>query len=128
MQPTLAGPSSQMSSVDTEQKVSCVKNTSPFRESECDTEMEGDKSEKENLTHILFSLLICLRVGIGIGYPMFSHGGLSRALEMKTPPPLGLAPTDGRRMETHPGLGGARSNLTNAVRDSAKVVIHTSDI
>ncbi|KAI4894186.1 hypothetical protein NFI96_017883 [Prochilodus magdalenae] len=59
----------------------------------------------------------------GIGYSMFSHSNLSRALEMKTPPPLSLA-NDGRRVETHPGLTGARSNLTNAVRNSTKVLIH----
>ncbi|XP_017556732.1 myocyte-specific enhancer factor 2B isoform X1 [Pygocentrus nattereri] len=61
----------------------------------------------------------------GIGYPMFSHGNLSRALEMKTPPPLGLA-SDGRRVETHPGLTGARTNLSNAVRNSRKRALYQS--
>ncbi|XP_066504133.1 myocyte-specific enhancer factor 2B isoform X2 [Hoplias malabaricus] len=50
----------------------------------------------------------------GIGYSMFAHSNLSRALDMKTPPPLGLS-GDGRRMDAHPGLNAARSgNLTNA--------------
>ncbi|XP_026863945.2 myocyte-specific enhancer factor 2B [Electrophorus electricus] len=49
----------------------------------------------------------------GIGYSMFSHGNLSRTLEMKTPPPLSLA-SEGRRVEPHPGQGGTRGNLTNA--------------
>ncbi|KAG7327554.1 hypothetical protein KOW79_009160 [Hemibagrus wyckioides] len=49
----------------------------------------------------------------GFGYSMFSHGNLSRALDMKTPPPLSLT-NDGRRGEVHPGVGVARSSLTNA--------------
>ncbi|XP_030640063.1 myocyte-specific enhancer factor 2B [Chanos chanos] len=51
----------------------------------------------------------------GIGYSMFSHGNLSRTLDMKTPPPLNLG-SDGRRMDTYPGLTSTRNNLTNAVR------------
>ncbi|KAG5276166.1 hypothetical protein AALO_G00128600 [Alosa alosa] len=47
----------------------------------------------------------------GIGYSMFSHGNMSRALEMKSSPPLNLG-GDSRRMEAPPG---ARSNLTNRV-------------
>lgn len=70
---------------------------------------------KKEFTHILFSLLICLHVGEGFGYSMFSHGNLSRALDMKTPPPLSLT-NDGRRGEIHSGMGGARNNLANAVR------------
>ncbi|KAF7702958.1 myocyte-specific enhancer factor 2B [Silurus meridionalis] len=49
----------------------------------------------------------------GYGYSMFSHGNLSRALDMKTPPPLSLT-NDGRRGEVHPGVGVARANLANA--------------
>ncbi|XP_058616924.1 myocyte-specific enhancer factor 2B isoform X2 [Onychostoma macrolepis] len=49
----------------------------------------------------------------GLGYSMFSHGNLSRSLEMKTPPPLNMA-SDGRRIEAHSGLCGTRSNLANA--------------
>ncbi|XP_043079081.1 myocyte-specific enhancer factor 2B isoform X2 [Puntigrus tetrazona] len=49
----------------------------------------------------------------GLGYSMFSHGGLSRGLEMKTPPPLNMA-GDGRRAEAHGGLCGTRSSLANA--------------
>ena len=48
---------------------------------------------------------------------MFSHGNLSRALEMKTPPPLNLG-NDNRRAESHPGMGGIRANLNSAVRIS----------
>ncbi|RXN20401.1 myocyte-specific enhancer factor 2B-like protein [Labeo rohita] len=59
----------------------------------------------------------------GLGYSMFSHGNLSRALEMKTPPPLNMA-SDGRRIDAHSGLCGTRSNLANAVRESTKVLIH----
>lgn len=78
---------------------------------------------KKIFTHILFSLPICLCVGEGFGYSVFSHGNLSRALDMKTPPPLSLT-NDGRRGEVHPGVGVARGNLTNAVRDCAKEVTH----
>ncbi|XP_016394239.1 myocyte-specific enhancer factor 2B-like [Sinocyclocheilus rhinocerous] len=49
----------------------------------------------------------------GLGYSMFSHGNLSRALEMKTPPPLNMA-SDARRIDAHSGLCGTRSNLANA--------------
>uniref|UniRef100_A0A8B9JYW5 Myocyte enhancer factor 2b n=1 Tax=Astyanax mexicanus TaxID=7994 RepID=A0A8B9JYW5_ASTMX len=62
----------------------------------------------------------------GIGYSMFSHGNLSKALEMKSPPPLSLA-GDGRRLDAQHGMGGARSaNLTNAVRDSTKRALYQS--
>ncbi|KAK7126817.1 hypothetical protein R3I94_018110 [Phoxinus phoxinus] len=49
----------------------------------------------------------------GLGYSMFSHGNLSKALEMKTPPPLNMT-SDGRRIDAHGGLCGTRSNLANA--------------
>ncbi|XP_067270903.1 myocyte-specific enhancer factor 2B isoform X2 [Pseudorasbora parva] len=49
----------------------------------------------------------------GLGYSMFSHGNLSKALEMKTPPPLNMT-SDGRRIDAHSGLCGTRSNLANA--------------
>lgn len=77
----------------------------------------GRTGVKKKFTHILFSLLICLRVGEGFGYSMLSHGNLSRALDMKTPPSLSLT-NEGRRGEVHPGVGGVRGNLSNAVRDS----------
>ncbi|KAL2089599.1 hypothetical protein ACEWY4_014287 [Coilia grayii] len=47
----------------------------------------------------------------GIGYSMFSHSNVSRALEVKSSPPLNLG-SEGRRMDTPPG---SRSNLTNRV-------------
>ncbi|KAL1023051.1 hypothetical protein UPYG_G00035840 [Umbra pygmaea] len=49
----------------------------------------------------------------GIGYSMFSHGNLSRSLDMKTPPPLNLG-SENRRAEVHPGMGGTRANLNSA--------------
>ncbi|XP_053869806.1 myocyte-specific enhancer factor 2B isoform X1 [Malaclemys terrapin pileata] len=51
----------------------------------------------------------------GLGYPLFSHGNLNRALATKTPPPLYLG-TDGRRVDVHSSLSSARSNLTSAQR------------
>ncbi|KAK6320389.1 hypothetical protein J4Q44_G00094960 [Coregonus suidteri] len=49
----------------------------------------------------------------GIGYSMFSHSNRSRALEMKTPPPLNLG-NDNRRAESNPSMGGIRANLNSA--------------
>ncbi|XP_046883565.1 myocyte-specific enhancer factor 2B [Hypomesus transpacificus] len=49
----------------------------------------------------------------GIGYSMFSHGNLSRALEMKSLPPLNLG-SENRRGETHPGMMTSRTNLSTA--------------
>ncbi|XP_075758945.1 myocyte-specific enhancer factor 2B [Pelodiscus sinensis] len=49
----------------------------------------------------------------GLGYPLFTHGNLNRALATKTPPPLYLG-ADGRRVDTHSSLSGARSGLTSA--------------
>lgn len=89
--------------------------TSPFGKRECEMLRWWVDGVRKKFTHILFSLLICLRVGEGFGYSMFSHGNLSRALDMKTPPPLSLS-NDGRRGEVHSGVGGARGNLTNTVR------------
>lgn len=66
---------------------------------------------KQEVGHILFfTSHVCFSEGIG--YSMFSHGNVSRALEMKSSPPLNLG-AEGRRMDTPPGT---RSNLTN-VRD-----------
>ncbi|XP_051551420.1 myocyte-specific enhancer factor 2B-like isoform X1 [Myxocyprinus asiaticus] len=61
----------------------------------------------------------------GLGYSMFSHGNLSRALEMKTPPPLSMT-SDGRRLDAHTALCGTRSNLANAVRESTKRALYHS--
>ncbi|TSK53687.1 Myocyte-specific enhancer factor 2B [Bagarius yarrelli] len=49
----------------------------------------------------------------GFGYSVFSHGNLSRALDVKTPPPLSLT-NEGRRGDVHTGVGATRGNLTNA--------------
>ncbi|XP_056132974.1 myocyte-specific enhancer factor 2B [Lampris incognitus] len=50
----------------------------------------------------------------GIGYSVFSHGNLSRSLEMKTPPPLNLGCDNMRGDAVNPGLGGTRANLSSA--------------
>ncbi|CAG04863.1 unnamed protein product [Tetraodon nigroviridis] len=49
----------------------------------------------------------------GIGYTMFSHGGLSRSLDMKTPPPLNLG---SENLRGDPGNQAARVNHGSAVR------------
>ncbi|XP_059575612.1 myocyte-specific enhancer factor 2B isoform X1 [Alligator mississippiensis] len=51
----------------------------------------------------------------GIGYPLFSHGNLNRALATRTSPPLYLG-AEGRRADVHTSLSSARSNLTAAQR------------
>ncbi|XP_063003411.1 myocyte-specific enhancer factor 2B [Elgaria multicarinata webbii] len=50
-------------------------------------------------------------LGAGIGYPIFTHGNLSRMLPSKTPPPLYLG-ADPRRVEGH--LSGSRNNMASA--------------
>ncbi|XP_061093461.1 myocyte-specific enhancer factor 2B isoform X2 [Conger conger] len=70
----------------------------------------GPKLGAPNPHHTLSSLM---PPHSAIGYSMFSHGNLSRALEMKTPPPLNLG-CENRRAEAHPGLPGPRPNLSNA--------------
>lgn len=50
----------------------------------------------------------------GIGYSMFSHGGLSRCLDMKSPPPLNMG---GENLRGDPGNQAARMvNHASAVR------------
>ncbi|XP_032656203.1 myocyte-specific enhancer factor 2B-like isoform X2 [Chelonoidis abingdonii] len=49
----------------------------------------------------------------GLGYPLFSHVNLNRALATKTPPPLYLG-AEGRRVDVHSSSSSARSNLTSA--------------
>ncbi|XP_067416521.1 myocyte-specific enhancer factor 2B [Emydura macquarii macquarii] len=51
----------------------------------------------------------------GLGYPLFSHGNLSRALATKTPPPIYLG-AEGRRADVHSSLSSSRSNLTSVQR------------
>ncbi|XP_077188109.1 myocyte-specific enhancer factor 2B isoform X3 [Paroedura picta] len=49
----------------------------------------------------------------GVGYPIFSHGNLSRALSNRTPPPLYLG-ADARQTEGHHSSG--RNNVASAQR------------
>ncbi|XP_036409765.1 myocyte-specific enhancer factor 2B-like [Megalops cyprinoides] len=48
----------------------------------------------------------------GIGYSVFPHGDLSRALEMKTPPPLSRGCVN-RRMEMQPTLSDGHTSLSS---------------
>ncbi|XP_074834009.1 myocyte-specific enhancer factor 2B [Carettochelys insculpta] len=48
----------------------------------------------------------------GLGYPLFSHVSLNRALATKTPPPLYLG-AEGRRADGHSSLSSTRSNLSS---------------
>lgn len=48
---------------------------------------------------------------------MFSHSNQNRALETKTPPPLGLG-AESRRAEMHAALSGTRAGLGTAVRQA----------
>lgn len=58
--------------------------------------------------------LACSLLCSGIGYPLFSHGNLNRALATRTSPPLYLG-AEGRRADVHTSLSSTRSNLTAAV-------------
>ncbi|XP_028259931.1 myocyte-specific enhancer factor 2B [Parambassis ranga] len=53
----------------------------------------------------------------GIGYSMFSHGNLNRALDMKSPPPpppLGLGSENLRADAVNQGMGATRANHNSA--------------
>lgn len=56
-----------------------------------------------------------LSVAAGIGYSMFSHGTLNRALEMKSPPPLNQASENMRGDAATQALGVTRANCSSAV-------------
>lgn len=55
---------------------------------------------------------------VGIGYSMFSHGGLNRTLDMKSPPPLNLGADNLRGDATNQGIGATRTNYNSAVCSS----------
>lgn len=107
----------QVANIDSEETLSAKENFSFQRV----TERTGERNWKTNFNHILF---FTSHMTEGLGYSMFSHGNLSKALEMKTPPPLNMT-SDGRRIDAHSGLCGTRSNLANAVRESTKVLTYT---
>ncbi|XP_047443102.1 myocyte-specific enhancer factor 2B isoform X1 [Mugil cephalus] len=46
----------------------------------------------------------------GIGYSVFSHGNLNRALDMKSPPPLNLGSENLRADAANQGMGATRAN------------------
>ncbi|KAM3875965.1 myocyte-specific enhancer factor 2B [Diretmus argenteus] len=50
----------------------------------------------------------------GIGYSVFSPGNLSRALDMKTPPPLNLGSENLRGETVNQGMGATRANFSSA--------------
>ncbi|XP_031174210.1 myocyte-specific enhancer factor 2B [Sander lucioperca] len=50
----------------------------------------------------------------GIGYSVFSHGNLNRALEMKSPPPLNLGSENLRGEAANQGMGATRANHNSA--------------
>lgn len=64
-------------------------------------------------TSLLPSLPLC--AAAGIGYSMFSHGTLNRALDMKSPPPLNQASENMRGDAATQALGVARANCGSAV-------------
>lgn len=59
--------------------------------------------------------LLFLSAAAGIGYSMFSHGTLNRALEMKSPPPLNQASENMRGDAATQALGVTRANCGSAV-------------
>ncbi|KAE8294344.1 Myocyte-specific enhancer factor 2C [Larimichthys crocea] len=50
----------------------------------------------------------------GIGYSVFSHGSLNRALDMKSPPPLNLGVENQRGDSASQGMGATRVNHSSA--------------
>lgn len=52
---------------------------------------------------------------IAIGYSMFSHGGLNRSLDMKSPPPLNLCSENLRVDAANQGVATSRVNHSCAV-------------
>ncbi|XP_024114526.1 myocyte-specific enhancer factor 2B isoform X1 [Oryzias melastigma] len=52
----------------------------------------------------------------GIGYSVFSHGNVNRALDMKSPPPLNLGSENLRADVANAGLGSTRANHNSAQR------------
>uniref|UniRef100_A0A3P8SIM9 Myocyte enhancer factor 2b n=1 Tax=Amphiprion percula TaxID=161767 RepID=A0A3P8SIM9_AMPPE len=50
----------------------------------------------------------------GIGYSVFSHGNLNRALDMKSPPPLNLGSENLRAEAANQAMGAARANHNSA--------------
>ncbi|KAI4828985.1 hypothetical protein KUCAC02_023049 [Chaenocephalus aceratus] len=50
----------------------------------------------------------------GIGYSVFSHGNLNRALDMKSPPPVNLGSDNLRGDAANVGLGATRANHNSA--------------
>ena len=54
---------------------------------------------------------------VAIGYSMFSHGSLNRALDMKSPPPLNLGSEGLRGDTTSQSAGVTRANHSSAVSE-----------
>ncbi|XP_011471858.1 myocyte-specific enhancer factor 2B isoform X2 [Oryzias latipes] len=50
----------------------------------------------------------------GIGYSVFSHGSVNRALDMKSPPPLNLGSDNLQADAANPGMGSTRANHNSA--------------
>ncbi|KAK5605252.1 hypothetical protein CRENBAI_017053 [Crenichthys baileyi] len=50
----------------------------------------------------------------GIGYSMFSHGNLNRALDSKSPPPMNLGSENMRAEATNQAMGTTRANHNSA--------------
>lgn len=87
--------------------------------SQMETETEGgvDDCVEWNKLTSLFTSISFLSLGLaGIGYSVFSHGNLTRALEMKSPPPpLNLGSENLRGDASNQGMGVTRANHSSAV-------------
>lgn len=71
------------------------------------------RSDYSSVTETLSLSLPAPPLCAGIGYSMFSHGGLSRSLDMKSPPPLNLG---SENLRGDPGNQATRVNHGSAVR------------
>lgn len=81
---------------------------------------------KSESLHKWFSALYSLPArlwSLGIGYSVFSHGNLNRALDMKSPPPpLSLGSENLRADAANQAMGAARANHNSAVSSSCIVI------
>lgn len=66
-----------------------------------------------------FSLPAPFFYSLGIGYSVFSHGNLNRALDMKSPPPLNVGTENLRADGANQAMGATRANHNSAVSSCA---------
>lgn len=82
---------------------------------ECITENKQLLCKRNMLTSLFTSCSSLSLDTVGIGYSVFSHGNLNRALDIKSPPPLNLGSENLRGEAANQGMGTTRANHNSAV-------------